>query len=141
MQIVGFTLTKVLIDRKEDIKGKFKVNSKIDIKDIKEEKIKLVENKAVTRLDFEYSINYEPNIAEIAFRGFILVLEEPDKSKEIISEWKKKKAVVSDLKLRVFNTIFHKCNIKALELEDDFNLPPHLHLPTIKAEEKTSYTG
>ncbi|MEM2956156.1 MAG: hypothetical protein QW041_01090 [Candidatus Pacearchaeota archaeon] len=146
MQIVGFTLTKILIDRKNDMKGKFQVSSKIDIKDVKEEKIKLVENKDVLKFDFEYSINYEPELAELLFRGFILVMAEPKEAKGILEEWKKKKILESDIKLRVFNTIFHKCNIKALELEEDFNLPPHLRLPIIRPEEeKTSksstYTG
>ena len=51
-------------------------------------------------------------------------------------EWKKSKKLKSDIKLRVYNTIFHKCNIKAFELEEDFNLPLHLRLPMIKTEEK-----
>jgi hypothetical protein len=146
MQIIGFTLTKVLIERKDDIKGKWKVTSKIDVKDIKEEKIEIAVGKGIAKADFEYTINYEPELGEIFFKGFILILGEPDEIKSTISDWKKKKIMLSDIKLRIFNTIFQKCNIKALELEEDFNLPPHIKLPLIKSEEETkktpsSYTG
>ena len=142
MQIIGFTLTKISIERKEGPQGKFKVTSKIDVKEVKEEKVQLAEGKEVARAEFEYSIDYEPDIADISFRGFVLLMGEPKEIKEFIADWKKKKIMASEMKLRVFNTIFQKCNIKALELEDDFNLPPHLHLPAIKPEEKSNtYTG
>ena len=143
MQIVGFSLSKIVIERKEDVKGKFKVTSKIDLKDAKEEKIKLVEGKDVVKIDFEYSIGYEPKLAELFFKGFVLIMADPKDAKQIIEDYKKKKNMNADLKIRVLNTIFHKCNLKALELEEDFNLPTHIRLPTIKAQEesKASYTG
>lgn len=144
MQVVGFTLTKILIERKESPKGKFKVTSKIDVKEIKEEKAQLAEGKEVAKMEFGYSINYEPDMADIEFKGFVLIMGEPKEIKELIAGWKKKKEMTSEIKLRIFNTIFYKCNIRALELEDDFNLPPHLHLPTIKPEEgkkESTYTG
>jgi len=143
MQIIGFTLTKILIERKNDIKGKFKVNSKIDIKEVKEEKVSVVENKDVAKVEFEYSIIYDPNLADISFRGFVLLMGDSKEIKDFISEWKKRKIILSDLKLRIFNTIFHKCNVKAIELEEDFNLPTHIRLPFIRPEQenKNTYTG
>lgn len=146
MEIVGFNLTKLYIEKKENITGKWSVNTKIDIKEVKEEKVKLVEDKQVVRLEFEYSINYDPKIAEISFKGIILLMDDPKKTKEMINEWSKKREVLSDIKLQIFNSIFYKCNIKALQLEEDINLPPHLQLPTIKAQEpgektKASYMG
>jgi len=141
MTIVGFSLKKILIDRKEDIKGKVEVKSKINITDISEEKVELLPDKNVLRFDFEYTITYEPNLATIDFKGHTLILEEPKKAKEIIKEWKKGKKLEEDLRVRVYNVIFQKCNLKALELEEDFNLPPHLPLPRIQSQTATSYTG
>jgi hypothetical protein len=144
MQIIGFTLTKVTVERKSDIKGKWKASSKIDVKDIKEEKINFEPGKNVLKSEFEYTITYEPSLGEIYFKGYILILSDPSESKTLIADWKKKKTIDNDARVRVFNTIFQKCNIKALELEEDFNLPPHIRLPTIKPEEpasKSSYTG
>jgi len=144
MQIVGFNLTKAFIERKEDIKGKFKVNSRIEFKDLKEEKITLIEGKTALKFDFEYNIEYEPKLAELNFKGFVLAVSEPKAAKETLEEWKKKKSINPELKIKLLNLIFHKCNVKALGLEEDFNLPPHLRLPYItpKAEKSDStYTG
>ena len=143
MQIVGFNLTKLSIERINDIMGKFKVTSKIDIKDIREEKISPVEGKQVAKLEFEYNIDYEPKLAEIKFRGIMMLMGDPKEIKDIAADWKKKGNILTDTKIRIYNTIFHKCNLKALELEDDFNIPPHIQLPLIKSDEekKTSYTG
>ena len=97
--------------------------------------------KDVAKVDFEYSINYEPNLAEISLKGFVIIMGDSKEIKDIVSGWKKKKEVLAETKLRIFNTIFHKCNIKALELEEDFNLPPHLRLPFISPDKSAPYTG
>jgi len=143
MTVVGFALSKILIERKEAIKGKIEVRSKLNIKSMKKEDIKLVKDKDVIKFDFEYSIIYEPDLAKIEMKGHLLYMVDPKQTKELLKAWEKKEQVPEDIKLAVYNTIFHKCNIKALELEEDFNLPPHLQLPYIKSAEKdkTSYTG
>ena len=145
MTVVGFALSKILIERKEAIKGKIEVNSKLNVTNMKKEDIKLVEGKDVLRFDFDYSINYEPGLAKINMAGHLLLMVEPKQTKELLKAWEKKSQVPEEIKLSVYNTIFHKCNIKALELEEDFNLPPHLQLPYIQAAQKTenkaNYTG
>ena len=144
MTVIGFALSKILIERKEAIKGKIEVKSKLNVKNMKKEDIKLVENKDVLRFDFEYAITYEPELAKVEMQGHLLLMVEPKQTKELLDAWKKKSQVPEDIKLGVYNTIFHKCNIKALELEEDFNLPPHLQLPYIQAKSETkgtSYTG
>lgn len=142
MTVIGFSLTRVLVERKDAIKGKVEVKSKLNVSKMEKEDIKLVEGKDVLRFDFEYSINYEPDHAKVEMRGHLLFMVEPKQTKEILKSWEKNKQIPDDIKLGVYNTIFSKCNIKALELEEDFNLPPHLQLPYIKAPEKgTTYTG
>jgi len=144
MQIIGFNLTKISIQREEALSGNFKVTSKIDVKNISEEKIDLAPGKSVAKLDFEYSIDYEPKIAELKFKGFILLLGDPKEIKDTITDWKKKNTLLTDIKVRTFNTIFHKCNIKAIQLEDELGLPPHIQMPKIKTEDsskKATYTG
>jgi len=146
MSVVGFALSRILIERKEAIQGKVEIKSKLNIKDMKKENIKLAEGQDVLRFDFEYEIIYEPDLAKIDMKGHLLIMIDPKQAKELLDAWKKKSQVPEDVKLGVYNTIFHKCNIKALELEEDFNLPPHLQLPYIQSPAKnenkgTSYTG
>ena len=145
MTVVGFALSRILIERKEAIQGKIEVKSKLNINNMKKENIKLAEGKDVLRFDFEYGIVYEPDLAKIDMKGHLLLMVDPKQAKELLDAWKKKSQVPEDVKLGVYNTIFHKCNIKALELEEDFNLPPHLQLPYIQSQKNetkgTSYTG
>jgi hypothetical protein len=147
MTVVGFALSKILIERKESITGKIEVKSKLHVKNLRKEEVKLMEGKDVVRFDFDYLISYEPELAKVDMQGHLLVLVDPKQTKEILKSWAKNEQLPEELKLNVYNTIFHKCNIKALELEEDFNLPPHLQLPYIQKEQKeekaksTSYTG
>jgi hypothetical protein len=142
MTVIGFSLSKILIERKEAIKGKIEVKSKLHVNNMAKEDIKLVEGKDVLKFDFDYAITYEPNLAKVEMKGHLLFMVDPKETKELLKSWDKTKQIPEELKLTVYNTIFHKCNIKALELEEDFSLPPHLQLPFLKAPEKgTNYTG
>jgi hypothetical protein len=142
MTVIGFSLSKILIERKEAIKGKIEVKSKLHVNNMAKEDIKLVEGKDVLKFDFDYAITYEPNLAKVEMKGHLLFMVNPKETKELLKSWDKTKQIPEELKLTVYNTIFHKCNIKALELEEDFSLPPHLQLPFLKAPEKgTNYTG
>jgi hypothetical protein len=61
------------------------------------------------------------------------------------NEWKKNK-VPDEIKLLVFNFVMTKCNLKALQLEEEFSLPPHIPLPKLtpeseRKETKANYAG
>jgi hypothetical protein len=133
MAIVGFNLLKMSVERKEAIDGEIKVNSKADISDVKKEKIELVKGKETLRMNFEFSIIYEPDFAKIEFEGFVLLVEDKNKADNILKDWKKKK-IDNAIKEQVFNLILRKCNIKAFSLEEDLNLPTHFPLPRLKSE-------
>jgi len=143
MQIIGFNLAKIQVERFEGTASKFKVNSKIDVKDIAEEKMSPIQGKAVAKIDFEYNIEYDPKIAELHFKGTLLLMADPKDIKDTVAEWKKKNSILTELKIKIYNAIFHKCNLKALELEDYLGMPIHIQLPHIKSEQesKTTYTG
>jgi len=136
MTVVGFNLTKISIERKDVITGKIQVKSKADVTSLKKESIKITEGKDVIRADFSFEISYEPDFAKVHFKGYVLLLEEPKKAKQIIKDWKKKK-VESEVKEEIFNMVLRKCNIKAFSLEDDLNLPTHFPFPRVKAESRT----
>ena len=135
MAVVGFNLNKISVERKDVLSGKVKITSKADITDIKKDKIEMVKGKDVLRFDFSYLVFYEPDMAKLDFQGYVLVLEEPNKVKEILKDWKKKK-VDPSLKQDIFNLLLKKCTVKAFGLEEDLNLPTHFPLPQISAEAK-----
>ncbi len=140
--VIGFNLKKISVERKGEIKGKIEIKSNIDILDIKRENIDISKDKDVLGFLFSFTINYEPKIADLVFEGNVLLLMEPAESKDVLKRWKKKQTP-ADLRLMLFNTILTKCNIKALELEEDLNLPPHLPLPKVipQQQDNNRYTG
>ena len=135
MTIVGFSLTKILLERKETPIRKLEVKSKLQLISMERQEVKLVEGKDTLRFNFEYDIIYQPDLATISFKGYVLFVADPKYADEIMKEWKKTKAIGKELQTNVYNFIFQKCNIKALEFEDEFGLPPHIQLPQIKIEE------
>jgi hypothetical protein len=97
----------------------------------------------VLKFYYTYSITYNPDHAEISFQGSVLVKpDKEDQITQILKDWKKKK-IPEDFRMIVFNFIMTKCNLKALQLEDEFALPPHIIMPRISKQQKTdaNYTG
>ena len=131
MAIVGFSFSKVLIEKKEAITSKVEVKSKIQINNVSKESIELIENQDTLKFEFEYFIEYAPNLAKLEFNGQVLVTEDPKEADKILQDWKKSQKINEELQLRIYNSIFNKCNVKAFQLEEDLSLPLHLRLPAI----------
>lgn len=141
MRIIGFNFKKVIVERKSDLKGKLEVKTHMDIKSIEKENLDIAGD--ILRLFFVYNIDYTPNHAALSFEGSVLL--KPDKKQntgKILKEWKSKK-LSEDIRLLIFNFVMTKCNLKALQLEEDFSLPPHIPLPRISktAEGNATYAG
>jgi hypothetical protein len=134
MAIVGFNIDKINAERKDAIKGKVEVKSNIDISDIKKSSLILDPDRDTLKISFNFSILYEPNFAKIEFEGHVLILESADITKQILDDWKKKKMDLY-LKEQIYNLILRKATIKALSIEEDLNLIPHMPMPSVKAEE------
>lgn len=143
MQIIGFNFEKIIAEREtpKEVKDKLEINSNINIKEIEQEKVEIVKDKIPLKLSFEFLISYNPQVAKISFQGFTILLFDKEKAKEIQKKWKNKK-IEDDIRIPLFNFIMTKCNIKALQLEEELNLPLHIPLPKIQANQNNkSYTG
>lgn len=132
MPIVGFNLHKISIERKEPITGQVNIKTNLKISDIKEEKTiaELGKENVALKFEFGFDILYEPKIAAIHFSGHVLDMESEKQAKEILKSWKDKK-IDEDLRLRISNMIWVKCNIKAFLLEEEIGLPVHIPLPRL----------
>ena len=129
MKIIGFSLTKISIERIEKIEGELKLDQNIDIKNIEKENIPISKDEAL-KIKFNFSINYSKNVAKVNFEGYLIILPEKDELKEILKLWKDKK-IPNEIRIPLFNFIMNKCNIKALNLEDEMGLPLHIPMPRI----------
>jgi len=143
--IVGFGFTKLSAQKGEAAKGKIDINNNVSVKDIKEDDFSLGKDKKqnVLRFIFEFTSKYEPNVGNILFEGELLYMEEPKKAKEILADWKKDKKLPKDLMGSLLNTILTKCNVQALILSQQVNLPPPIPLPKVQinAPADKSYIG
>lgn len=131
IRFAGFNLNKLSIEKKER-KEDIKLDTNIDISNINETKVNGIGvTDSFISVDFVYSINYNPDFAKLEFKGNLLFSMDSDTAKNILKEWENKK-ISEDFKLLLFNIILKKSNIKALQLEDEFNLPLHIPLPSLK---------
>ena len=129
MQIIGFNLTNVLVERKEKLEGKLDVKQNIDIADVSKEKIPFSDNEAI-KIDFNFIVTYEPDFAKLNLKGYLVILVDKEEMKKFLKSWKDKK-LPEGSNISLFNFIMSKCNIKALNLEDELNLPFHVPMPKI----------
>ena len=141
--IVGFGFTKLSAEKHETAKGKIDINNNVSIKDIKEDSFSFGNNSQnVLKFIFEFTSKYEPAIGTILFEGELLYMEDPKKTKEILTSWKKEKKIPKELMAGLLNTILTKCNVQALILSQEVNLPPPIPMPKVQiAAPDKNYIG
>ena len=132
MTIVGFNFTKLEAEKKDMAKGKISVGNNVSIKNVEEKDISLANDKQkVLAFIFEFTSKYDPDIGSIKFVGEVLFMEDAKKVKEILDGWKKDKKLPKDIMTGILNTVLNKCNIQALIISEQINLPPPIPLPKV----------
>ena len=153
MKIIGFSIKKISAEIKENQKTNVEVTSNLNLEEIKESKIELTKQQSII-INFNFYVDYKPNVAKIEFKGHLILLDDENKTEEIIKAWKQKK-LPEDIKIPILNYILEKCNIKSLGLEEEMGLPLHIPLPKLgarkiqknpekiesKEKKSASYTG
>ncbi len=134
MRIIGFAFEKISASKEKTIDNKLKISSNIIIKDISKETIENL-NEEVLKFYFEFTIKYEPKTANVDISGYVLLSVDKTASKEILKKWKSKK-ISDEVRIPLFNFILTKSNIKALSLEEDLNLPPHVPMPRLSNQQQ-----
>jgi hypothetical protein len=134
MRLIGFNFEKISVERFQERVEELKFNTKIDISAINPLKSDIIKTKEeLLKIDFIYSVVYEPNFAKLELAGNIILSVEPKIAREILKGWKDKQTS-EDFRIFMFNIILRKSNIKALQLEDELGLPPHIPLPSLSKE-------
>jgi hypothetical protein len=135
MTIINFIIKKVNAERLMETHSQVSVTNNVSIKSveiytlsfgtIKEEGIKY---------SFEYKTNYTPKIGEIIIAGDIISMEPKEEKEKIIVQWEKQKSLSKEIMVPLLNYILGKCNIEAIILSKNVNLPPPIRLPTVEIE-------
>ncbi|MDP2672745.1 MAG: hypothetical protein Q8O84_02950 [Nanoarchaeota archaeon] len=135
MKILGINFTKLNAEKfSTDTKG-IKIGTHIDLSEIREVKADFFSSKEkVLGIKFSYEIDYDPNFAKIKLAGNILVSTDETKFNQILEGWKEKN-LPDDFRLSIFNLILKKSSLKALQLEEELNIPLHISMPFLKPQD------
>lgn len=133
MPIIGFYYNKLVAEKKKDhLKGDMKIKNDLLLQSLNQTEIDVGNKKQnILKIIFEFSVDYQPNMGAILINGHLLFLESPENIKLIIDMWKKEKKIPQSFATNIINAILTRANIKALELSQYINLPPHIRLPII----------
>ena len=125
MPIIGMGLSKIEAKKSEEITGAVKLNSNMNIVDVKEEELTALKCAGLSII-FNFSIKYATDknkiAAEINLEGNVIYMG--DDQEKIMKEWKKDKKLQDELKMQVVRIVSEKCSKKAIMLSDDLQLPP-----------------
>ena len=139
MKVIGFNFTKINIERLKDTlepSEQLKISTQIDVPELKDVKSDILKTKEeILAAKFVYGVNYDPGFAKVELEGKILMALDSKTAKEVLKQWKKKK-MPDDFRILLFNVILKKSSLKALDLEEELNLPLHMPMPSFKKEEK-----
>ena len=136
MKLVGFNFNKISAEKLKEITEAPKIESSMDISKIKEiqsQTLKVKETLII--VGFKYDLLYNPNFAKLSFLGDVIFSVDSKKAKEILKKWEGKE-LSNEFKTGVFNIILRKSNIKAIQLEDELNLPLHFRMPSLKLKDQ-----
>lgn len=129
MPIVGFAINSLSADKKGQIKESINVNSVPTIKSVTSAEADIFKAKKALKIDFDFLINYDPQIAQIKMSGNVMYVG--GDAKKILNKWKKDKSLPKDMDVEVKNFLFRKCLVLGLNLSEDLQLPPPLFFPRI----------
>ena len=143
MPIVGFNFTKISAQRLNPPEGNIKINNNVSIKEVTKTELNMgPEKQAGLKFTFGFITKYEPKIAEIDLEGELYFSDSNEKIKSVLEKWKKNKKVDDAFIGEVLNTILNKCNVQALIISQDINVPPPIPLPKLEDRKETNnYIG
>jgi hypothetical protein len=137
MTVVGLQLNKIIVDKQAPVKGKVSVNNNVAVKDVEKTDLTFGASKQdALKFTFEFKASYEPKIATITMEGNVTYFDKADAIDSIHKNWKKDKKVPPDVMTPILNSILTKCNVEALLLSREVNLPPPIPLPRVKVNTK-----
>ena len=145
-QIIGFNITKIEAEKKETY-SKPSINTNIEFINVEKEQIDIIKDLEVVKINFKFSISYtekeekkeseKKESGKINLEGSLLLSLEKEKAKQIQKEWKKK-SLTDEFRIPLLNIIIKKCTTKALVLQEDLNLLPHIPIPHIKTTQNSN---
>jgi hypothetical protein len=134
MNIVGFKFTKINAEVHKSAVGKVSINNNITLTGVNETKIGLGGDRSALSITWAYTSKYAPDLATLKMEGEVLMLADPSQSEEILKSFKENKQLPKNTVPKVMNHVLDRCNVQALLLSKDLNLPSPVPLPKVKGD-------
>ncbi|MFH0978075.1 MAG: hypothetical protein V1837_02110 [Candidatus Woesearchaeota archaeon] len=136
MAVVNFNFTRILAERTSQLEGKINIRNNVSIKDVTRSELDFGSTKQpVLKFIFEFTSDYDPKVGHITLNGEVVYMENEKKVQDILKEWKKDKRISKDIMANIINNVLAKCNIQALIISKDVNLPPPIPLPKLQPDQ------
>lgn len=133
MTIIGFNFTKLSAEKENPVQGKISINRSCNPTGVKE--VDLGSGQKGLRYTFDFSCEYNPDIATLAFSGNLTEMISDDETEKILAQWGKDKTMPVDSLERVMNAILNRCHIEALIIAKELNIPPPFNLPKVRIKD------
>ncbi|MBW2995720.1 hypothetical protein KY332_00295 [Candidatus Woesearchaeota archaeon] len=136
MAIVGFSFTNIKAERKPDsVKGKIDIKNNVVLSNVEESGIKMGSaSQKVAKISFDFNVSYEPKLGSMKFSGDVLYLGEAAKIDGLVVAWKKDKSLSKEIAPGILNTVLNKCNIQAVIMSQQVNLPSPIPMPKVQIQ-------
>lgn len=138
MSIVGFNFTKINAERKRAVLGTVNISNNITLKEVAETKLGIAGPRGALRVSFLFRSTYTPELAILQFEGDVLMLVDAKQSEEILGSWNKNKQLPKGVAEPLINHILDRCNIQALLVAKDLNLPSPVPLPKVRVQDSAA---
>ncbi|MAG25074.1 hypothetical protein CMI47_05785 [Candidatus Pacearchaeota archaeon] len=146
MQIIGFNFTKITSEKSPDYQHST-INTDIKFTNVEKESVEMLKDAEAIKLSFTFSINYEEpqdkdkkskkkpkKYGSVDFAGQIILSATEQEAKDFEDSWKEKQVPKSSV-VPLYNFLLKKCSTRALQLEEDLNLPPHIPFPQVSFDQ------
>ena len=132
MTLVGFHYTKISAEKKKAITGKVNASNNLVLDKVQEAKLSGSASQKGIEFTFKFMVVFEPGIGTVELQGKVVYMGTPAKVKESLDKWTKDKNLSPEILEEVYNSLLHRCNIEALLLSKEMQMPSHLPMPKVK---------
>lgn len=136
MKVIGFNLDEMHSKKSFDFKH-MAISTDVLFTEVEKTKVDLIKDNEALKIEFKFTVSYKDSEKkdsqeknEVTISGNILLMVSKEEAKDFLKSWKSKE-IPRDKALTLYNFVLKKCSIKALQLEEDTNLPFHIPFPQI----------
>lgn len=141
MKIIGFNIDEISGKKSSEVK-RFNINTDVTFNNVEKSKLDVLKEGEALRIGFKFNVLYkdadsksEEAKSEISILGSLLLMVDKELSKEFQKSWKNKE-IPKDKMIGLYNYVLRRCSVRALQLEEDLNLQPHIPFPQVRPQQQ-----